>query len=186
MIIYINGPYGVGKTSIARNLIKKIPSSILFDPEEIGFLLNNLIPSKIRKESENRGLQFRGPDWTELNLWKKSVVDIGIFLRKEYNQNVIIPQTILNKSTLSYILEGFKKEGEKVYSFCLIAEKEILEERLIKRIKEMRMEHLIGTPEFYPFEKIDQCLEVFSNEKNIDTSGKSVDEISDILLSRIN
>ena len=96
MIVIINGPYGVGKTSVAENLIKKIPSSILFDTEEIGFLLDKQIPSEIRSG-----------DWIELDLWKKLVVDIGIFLRKEYNQNVIIPQTILNKSTLSYILEEF-------------------------------------------------------------------------------
>ena len=47
------------------------------------------------------------------------------------------------------------------------------------------MEHLIGTPDFYAFERIDQCLEVFSKEKHIDISDKSVDEVSDILLSRI-
>jgi len=178
LIVIINGPYGVGKTSVAENLIKKIPSSILFDTEEIGFLLDKLIPSEIRKE-------FEKGNWIELELWKKLVVDIGIFLRKEYNQNVIIPQTILNKSTLSYILEEFKKEGEIVYNFCLITEKEILEERLIKRIKKMGMEHLIGTPDFYAFERIDQCLEVFSKEKHIDISDKSVDEVSDILLSKI-
>ena len=174
MIVIINGPYGVGKTSVAENLIKKIPSSILFDTEEIGFLLDKQIPSEIRSG-----------DWIELDLWKKLVVDIGIFLRKEYNQNVIIPQTILNKSTLSYILEEFKKGGEIVYNFCLITEKEILEERLIKRIKKMGMEHLIGTPDFYAFERIDQCLEVFSKEKHINISDKSVNEVSDILLSRI-
>ena len=73
MIIIINGPYGVGKTTVTKNLIKKIPSSILFDTEQIGSLLDKLIPSEIRKE-------FEKGNWTELELWKKLVVDIGIFL----------------------------------------------------------------------------------------------------------
>ena len=81
MIVIINGPYGVGKTSVAEDLIKKIPSSILFDTEEIGSLLDNLIPLEIRKESEKG-------NWTELESWKKLVVNIGIFLRKEYNQKL--------------------------------------------------------------------------------------------------
>jgi predicted AAA+ superfamily ATPase len=78
LIVIINGPYGVGKTSVAENLIKKIPSSILFDTEEIGFLLDKLIRSEIRKE-------FEKGDWKELELWKKLVVDIGISLIKEWN-----------------------------------------------------------------------------------------------------
>ena len=175
MIILINGPYGVGKTSVAKNLIKKIPSSILFDTEEIGFLLQNQIPKEIDSKS----------DFTEFEIWKKLVADVGIFLRKKYNQTIVIPQTILNKSILFYILDEFKKEGEKVYYFCLMGKKEILKDRLIKRVKEQGMEHLIGTPDFYAFVRIDQCLEVFSKEKHIDISDKSVDEVSDILLSRI-
>ena len=175
MIILINGPYGVGKTSVAKNLIKKIPSSILFDTEEIGFLLQNQIPKEIDSKS----------DFTEFEIWKKLVADVGIFLRKKYNQTIVIPQTILNKSILFYILDEFKKEGEKVYYFCLMGKKEILKDRLIKRVKEQGMEHLIGTSDFYAFERIDECLEVFGGEKSIDTSDKSINEISNILLSKI-
>ncbi len=34
MIIFINGAFGVGKTTIAENLVSRIPNSLLFDPEE--------------------------------------------------------------------------------------------------------------------------------------------------------
>ena len=173
MIIIINGPYGVGKTTVTKNLIKKIPSSILFDTERLGFFLYDLIPDN------------KKCDWIEIDLWKQFVVDVGLFVKKEYNQNIIIPQTILNKSTLSFILNEFKNKGEKVYYFCLMGKKEILKDRLIKRVKEQGMEHLIGTSDFYAFERIDECLEVFGGEKSIDTSDKSINEISNILLSKI-
>lgn len=36
MIIWINGSFGVGKTTIAERLKDKIRESIIYDPEEIG------------------------------------------------------------------------------------------------------------------------------------------------------
>src|SRR5918993_1243935 len=32
MILFVNGPFGVGKTSVARVLVRKMPHTILFDP----------------------------------------------------------------------------------------------------------------------------------------------------------
>ena len=72
MIIIINGPYGVGKTTVTKNLIKKIPSSILFDTERLGFFLYDLIPDN------------KKCDWIEIDLWKQFVVDVGLFVKKEY------------------------------------------------------------------------------------------------------
>lgn len=39
MIIWINGSFGVGKTSTAELLKKELDNSIMYDPEEIGGLL---------------------------------------------------------------------------------------------------------------------------------------------------
>lgn len=36
MIIWINGPYGVGKSTLAEALQQKLPNSFLFDAEQIG------------------------------------------------------------------------------------------------------------------------------------------------------
>jgi broad-specificity NMP kinase len=36
MILFINGPFGVGKTSVARVLVQKMPHSMLDDPEVVG------------------------------------------------------------------------------------------------------------------------------------------------------
>lgn len=42
MIILINGAFGVGKTSVASELKKTINNSMIFDPEEIGYMLRNI------------------------------------------------------------------------------------------------------------------------------------------------
>lgn len=36
MIIWLNGPFGVGKTTLANLLHQEIPDSILYDPEYLG------------------------------------------------------------------------------------------------------------------------------------------------------
>lgn len=43
MMIWINGSFGVGKTTIASDLKNKISidKSIIYDPEEIGEVLSN-------------------------------------------------------------------------------------------------------------------------------------------------
>ena len=36
MIIWISGPYGVGKSTLAEVLEKKIENALIFDAEEVG------------------------------------------------------------------------------------------------------------------------------------------------------
>ena len=42
MIIWINGSFGIGKTSTAELLKNELDKSIIYDPEEIGGFLSNM------------------------------------------------------------------------------------------------------------------------------------------------
>ena len=46
MIIWINGCFGVGKTTVAGRLKEKIDNSIIYDPEKVGIFLFNTLPVK--------------------------------------------------------------------------------------------------------------------------------------------
>ena len=39
MIIMVNGAFGAGKTSVANELLRRLDGAMLFDPEEVGFML---------------------------------------------------------------------------------------------------------------------------------------------------
>jgi len=41
MIIWLNGTFGVGKTTTARELAATMPDTRLFDPEMVGYLLRD-------------------------------------------------------------------------------------------------------------------------------------------------
>jgi 2-phosphoglycerate kinase len=46
MVIWINGAFGVGKTSVAFALRGQLPSSRLLNPEDIGFVLRRVLRPK--------------------------------------------------------------------------------------------------------------------------------------------
>ncbi|KAB3532841.1 hypothetical protein [Alkaliphilus serpentinus] len=54
MIIMINGPFGVGKTTTAYKLLNSLDNSMIFDPEEVGFMLRNIITKDIRHDDEKK------------------------------------------------------------------------------------------------------------------------------------
>ena len=39
MIVWLNGAFGAGKTSTAKELLQLLPNARLYDPEHVGFLL---------------------------------------------------------------------------------------------------------------------------------------------------
>ena len=39
MIIWINGAFGAGKTTLADELGGRLPDAVLFDPEYVGYIL---------------------------------------------------------------------------------------------------------------------------------------------------
>ena len=46
MIVWINGPFGAGKTTLAERLRDRRPGSVIFDLEEIGFVVKATVPSQ--------------------------------------------------------------------------------------------------------------------------------------------
>ena len=66
MIVLINGPFGIGKTSIALELVQFRPNATHFDPEPIGAFLRRL-PGPIAAEE----------DYQDLLLWRSLFVDLA-------------------------------------------------------------------------------------------------------------
>lgn len=48
-IIWINGAFGAGKTQTAYELHRRLENSFVYDPENIGFFLNQNLPRQVKK-----------------------------------------------------------------------------------------------------------------------------------------
>ncbi|MGO4548161.1 AAA family ATPase [Paenibacillus sp. 2TAB23] len=127
MIIMINGAFGVGKTSTAAKLQEKIPNSMLFDPEEVGYMLRRMLTDEIKNEHE------KTDNFQDLDLWRVLVVQAAQAIKFKYQRTLIVPMTIYNKDYFHYIYEGFKELDNQTYHFCLTASEEVIFERLKKR-----------------------------------------------------
>lgn len=174
LIIMINGAFGVGKTTIANRLLSEIENSMLYDPEEIGYMLRNLIPIHIKRTESPSG------DFQDLDLWKEVTVDMGRKLITKYKVNLIVPMTIRNLEYFHYIYNGFKSFDGQTFHFCLNASKETIYKRLRLRGEEE------GN---WCFQQTDKCLEAFEKYdfgEYVDTEGKSIDEIIQEIKEKLN
>lgn len=44
MLLWINGPFGGGKTQTAHEIARRLPGSVICDPERVGFGLHRMMP----------------------------------------------------------------------------------------------------------------------------------------------
>ena len=59
LILWINGAFGSGKTTISYELNRRIPNSFVYDPENIGFFIRKNIPKQILKVLCGERLTFQ-------------------------------------------------------------------------------------------------------------------------------
>ncbi|WLR42284.1 AAA family ATPase [Bacillus carboniphilus] len=174
MIIMINGAFGVGKTTVSHLLKEKIENSMIFDPEEVGFLLRDTVPHEVRYEEENTD------DFQDFVLWKVVTVQLAEHLISHYKVNLIVPMTIYQKDNFHYIFNGFKNIDENTYHFCLKASKDTIYERLLKR----------GEKEGnWCFQQTEKCLQAFENgsfREYINTENINENEVVSKIMECIN
>jgi deoxyadenosine/deoxycytidine kinase len=44
VIIWLNGGFGAGKTTLAEELHRRLPEAVVYDPEDVGLMLWTTIP----------------------------------------------------------------------------------------------------------------------------------------------
>ena len=174
MIIMLNGAFGVGKTTIASELQKELGNSMIYDPEEIGFMLRNIVPDEIKNCEAETG------DFQDLHLWRELTIKVAKSLMAKYKMHLIVPMTIRNSEYLQYIQEGFKHIDEHTFHFCLTASKETIYERLRDRGEEE------GN---WCFQQTDKCLDAYRETvfgEFIDTENTSVTHIIERIKEKLN
>lgn len=118
MFVLINGSFGIGKTTVARELRARLKAAI-YDPEIAGLALQRL-----------PGL--RVPDFQDLPAWRRLTV-AGAKAVGWFRPIVIIPMAFSNRSYLDEVRDGLLRTKRPVSHFCLTAPLPIIQERIAKR-----------------------------------------------------
>ncbi|MER6737780.1 NUDIX hydrolase [Streptomyces puniciscabiei] len=120
-VVWINGAFGAGKTTTARELIELIPNSTLFDPEVIGAGLTHLLPAKRLAEVG---------DFQDLPIWRRLVVDTAAALLAELGGTLVVPMTLLRQEYRDEIFGGLAARRISVHHLLLAPAETILRERI--------------------------------------------------------
>ena len=120
MVIWINGAFGAGKTSVARRIAALRPGTRLFDPEQIGFLLRRVLPDS--------GVE----DFQDLPLWRE--LTVRLVTEAATAGRIVVPMTLANPAYFEDIVGGLRLRGVEVRHFTLTASAETLRRRLRRRL----------------------------------------------------
>lgn len=170
MIVFINGAFGAGKTTVAELLNQRIPNSLLYDPEIVGIGLRYILQSIVQFD-----------DFQDLPPWRPLVVETARHLLKTYERTLIVPMTLWNKAYFLEIMDGLRTFEPQLFHFCLTATETTLRKRLQERP---------SSPQAYAWccERIERCVMAFEDEMfavQIGTDDRTPEELVAEILSRV-
>lgn len=116
-ILWINGPFGIGKTQLAQALNERLAGSFVFDPEEMGLALRKLTPN------------FKGETQTH-PMWIPLVLDALQYASQGTEGPLIVPVTLTDVRHHRLIMSELKARGLTVHHFTLMAPLEVVQARL--------------------------------------------------------
>ena len=169
MIIWINGPFGVGKTSVATNLSYNLKNSYIFDPENTGEFIWDNIPKELSYNS----------DFQDLPLWREFNYQMLKYINQVWQGDIIVPMTLYNPQYYKDIITRLRNYGIDIKHFILQAERNVLLERL-----SIRGDYANS----WPSNQIDKCLHLFETMTDgikIDTNNLTVEDITDYIIFKL-
>ncbi|MFC9848035.1 AAA family ATPase [Streptomyces sp. NPDC060223] len=152
MLLWINGPFGGGKTQTAHEIQRRLPDSVVCDPEHAGFGLRRMLPPELRG------------NFQDLTSWRQGVVEVLDLALSKHDGVVIAPMTVTDPRYFEETVGRLREMGHDVCHFTLLAERETV----LKRLRERGLGHLLqyvagkNAPprrESWAVQELDHCLE---------------------------
>ncbi|WFB11225.1 AAA family ATPase [Streptomyces sp. LX-29] len=158
MLLWINGPFGGGKTQTTYEIRRRLPGSIVCDPEHVGFGLHRTLPRSLRG------------DFQDLAAWRQGVFEVLDLTLRRHDGVVIVPMTVVEPKYFQETVGRLRECGHEVRHFALLAERETV----LRRLRERGLGHAIGLVagkdtalrrESFAVSKLDVCLERLRGEE---------------------
>ncbi|MEU1423548.1 AAA family ATPase [Kitasatospora sp. NPDC005751] len=152
MLLWINGPFGGGKTQTAHEIRRRLAGSVICDPEHVGFGLHRMMPPSLRG------------DFQDLPAWRQGVFEVLDRALTEHDGVVIAPMTVVEPAYLRETVGRLRERGHDVRHFALLAERATV----LRRLRERGFGHVVQfvagkdtapRRESFALSKLDVCLE---------------------------
>jgi hypothetical protein len=121
VVIWINGPCGVGKKTVAAELNRRLPGSVVCSPGAVGLAMHRMLPPSVRSS------------WQDIPAWRHSVLELLRLTLAGHAGPVIAPGTLVDDGHFREIIGGLRDDGVDVHHFALLAEPATVIRRLRAR-----------------------------------------------------
>ncbi|MER7665470.1 MULTISPECIES: AAA family ATPase [unclassified Streptomyces] len=142
MLLWINGPFGGGKTQTAYELNRRLPGSVVCDPERVGFGLHRMMPPSLRE------------DFQDLPAWRQGVFEVLDLTLRHHRGVAIAPMTVVEPAYFEETVGRLRAAGHEVRHFALLAERETV----LRRLRERGLGRGLQR-ESFAVRRLDLCLE---------------------------
>ena len=168
MLLWINGPSGVGKTATAFELSRRLPGSVICDPEHVGFGMRRMLPPSLRRTF-----------FQDIPAWRHSVLELLRLTLGEHRGPVIAPMALVNYDHFQEIIGNLRDDGVPVHHFALLAEPATV-------VRRLRSRSLGREPRTQPWEVdvLDEWLEQLRRPEfaqHVHTDHRTVAQVADVI-----
>ncbi len=162
MVIWIDGPYGVGKSTLAEKLHESNPHSFVFDAEAVGNAVRDNLPEEL----------FRGYIFEGYPMWFRLCTELLADLAGRYQGDIYVPMTLVWPDSYAKMEKPLTERGTAVRHVLLEAPHGVIRQRILARGEE---------EDCWCMQHIDLCLEnqkQFENVIRISSWGKTPAELA--------
>lgn len=167
VLVWINGPFGGGKTAAASELQRRVDRGVVCDPERVGFGLHGMLPSELRT------------DFQHLAAWRHGVHEVLHLVAREWDGPVIVPMTLINPGYFEEVVGRLRADGHDVRHFSLLASRATVLRRLRGRTFGLGLRH-----EHWAVARLEECLTRLQDPlfaEHVQTDDLSVPQVADAI-----
>ncbi|MFD9890511.1 AAA family ATPase [Amycolatopsis sp. NPDC059027] len=166
-LLWINGPFGGGKTQTAFELHRRLPGSEVADPEHLGFGLRRMLPRAVRG------------DFQDFPAWRHGVREVLDHLLRTYegtDKTIIAPMTVVVPAYFDEIIGKLRADGHTVHHFALLAREDTVRRRLRRRVTPL----IHG--DSWALKQVERCLTALRRPEfahHVHTDDRTVAQVAD-------
>lgn len=121
MIVWINGPYGSGKTTLVTEITRRRSDAVVFDPEHIGHLLRE----SVAVPTDN---------FQDLPSWREIVVASLLSLQRHHPNLLLVPMTLISPPYRHEVLGALRAADVELLEVFLDVPADELRRRIEHRV----------------------------------------------------
>jgi hypothetical protein len=170
VVIWVNGPFGVGKTTTVNEIMRRVVGSYRFDPEHIGSVLRLTLPD------------VADIDFQRLQPWREGVVAMIESLHRHRPEPMLVPMTVWSADVHDGVIEELRRRRVDLRHITLMASEAELRRRIAADTVESEGCRTWRT------ERADACLAELVSPRyatHVDTDGRRIDEVVGTVLASV-